>query len=465
MLRDESTRAVVSRRDVLAATLGAAALGGTQAAGAAAPRTAGRSFAPASHAPFVNFERAYALMEANGVDAIVCRVPTNTYYLTSFRPFWWLESYRGLPIALMTRRPQDPISMVASAQSYYYMYADARPEYEYRPYLYTAPDPGAAPMPGSDPAAQRARPFRDVGLVPPIPREAGRAQALEAAATRVPPSVDEAAALRRALRDLGLERGCIAVDDDAVLAQVATLAPAARVLRGDNLVRRIRQVKPPHVLALSRHAAQANAEAARAAARTTARPGATLRELHAAFYREVSVRGGTPVGMVIDMVSSPLYDADLRRGDTFFIDCVSEFQLCHGDYGRTISLGEPRAGMKRATQAAQLGWTSIRERLRPGLKFSEIRAIGREALRRDGYDFDVGFTPHNVGLTHTEEPDRPDLPFHVADTVLEAGMVLSVDCPVVNTGMGGSAHLEDLVVITPDGHEPINELAEPVIVV
>lgn len=464
---------MMNRRDLLATSLVGAAVasGPAQAAGASPGGRAASALPAPMREPFVNFERAYALMEANGVDAIVCRLPTNTYYLTSFRPFWWQDNFHGYPIAIMTRRPQDHIALVTAAQAYYYMVADGHPTYPYAYYLFTAPDPGSrregATQPGAltAPNAIGAHGFRNLGLEPLTPVEAGRARALETALAKIPPSADEAWALRKAFRDLGLEKARVAVDDDQLVGEISQLAPEARVVRGDNLMFRIRQVKTPQVIALQKLAAQANAEAARAAVLTTARPGATYHDLRGAFVREVGQRGGNPVGMVINMVSSPLFDAEFKRGDVFFIDNVSEYQMCHGDFGRTICLGEPRRSMKRATEAAQLGWTSIRERLRPGLRFSEIRAIGREALRRDGYDFDIGFTPHNVGLTHTEEPNRPDLPFHLADTVLEPGMVLSVDCPVIDTGMGGTAHLEDLVVITADGHQAINDLAHPVIVV
>lgn len=44
-------------------------------------------------------------------------------------------------------------------------------------------------------------------------------------------------------------------------------------------------------------------------------------------------------------------------------------------------------------------------------------------------------------------------------------MVLSVDCPVLNTGIGGSAHMEDLSLITADGAEPIHTITDPVVIV
>ena len=122
--------------------------------------------------------------------------------------------------------------------------------------------------------------------------------------------------------------------------------------------------------------------------------------------------------------------------------------------------------MQRAADAMVLGWEAVREKLRPGLRYSEIKTIGDAAVKRAGYDFSIAFTPHSVGLMHTDEPGRDGTPFFVKDDlVLEENMILSVDCPVRNVGFGGSAHLEDLTLITKDGSEPINDIGDQVITV
>ena len=48
---------------------------------------------------------------------------------------------------------------------------------------------------------------------------------------------------------------------------------------------------------------------------------------------------------------------------------------------------------------------------------------------------------------------------------LVEGMIISVDLPMTETGFGGSAHLEDLVLITKDGAELINDGSDRVIIV
>lgn len=458
----------MNRRDVLAGAMVGGVTATASVAAAAEPTTFKLPPAEALkplHQPFVNFERAYALMEANQVDAIIVRAPTNVYYLTGSRPLFGFETFDVGPVAVMTRRKDDRIAIVLPAFGYYYQFADSRPDYDYAYYLFSGADPSGAKSPTGEPLAAPPSTMRDLGLAPRMPFEAYRAAQLDKALAARAPSATAEWALRKAIRDLGLTKARVAVDDLLLAQRLSVLEPGMTTVAGDNLVRQMRQVKTPATVALSGAAAIANQEAALAAVRATAKPGATFRQLRAAFYSEVALRGGTPVTFLVNGVSSPLYDAEMKHGDTFLIDAVSEFQLYHGDYGRTISIGEPRREMKRATEAAQLGWRAVRDRLKPGLRFSEIRAIGREALRKDGYDFDVRFGPHNVGLNHGEDPYHPDQPFYVADTVLEPGMVLSVDCPVLNVGMGGSAHLEDLVEITADGHRPLNDVAQPVIMV
>ncbi len=414
-----------------------------------------------TNAPFLNFERAYALMEANQVDALVVGTRPNVFYMTGYRQAWLMDNDENLPIAILTRRQGDGIALVMTAWKYYYSFVDGRPAYPFNAYLYSEPD-GSTGEDG-EPGAVIPQHYRNLGFHEEHAIEAHRGQALRQAIAEKAPTADATWALRKAIRDLGLAHARIAVDDPALAARIAAIAPEARIERGDNLIRRIRQVKSPLAIAAGKVAAQANSEAARAAVQSTARAGATYRELRAAFFSEVSLRGGAPLGFLINQTSSNFFDAEFKDGDSFMIDAVSEFGHCYGDFGRTICIGEPVRGVKRAAEASELAWRAVRDRLKPGLRYSEVRAIGLEALRRDGYDVDVKITAHAVGLAHTEDPYRPDLPFFVADSLIEPGMVLSIDFPVTNTGYGGSAHLEDLVVITPDGHEALNDTAHPVI--
>ena len=149
------------------------------------------------------------------------------------------------------------------------------------------------------------------------------------------------------------------------------------------------------------------------------------------------------------------YDERLEEVRGFLIDCVSHRGFYEGDYARTVVLGEPPAELQRVVTALGTAWTAIRESLKPGLRFSQIRHIGQETLRQHGYDYSVAFKPHIVGLSHEDQPlfavDGGPL-----DLELLEGMVLSVDLPLLDVGVGCSAHLEDLSLITANGSEPLN---------
>jgi Xaa-Pro aminopeptidase len=65
--------------------------------------------------------------------------------------------------------------------------------------------------------------------------------------------------------------------------------------------------------------------------------------------------------------------------------------------------------------------------------------------------------PHPVGLHHADEPSaRKFAPLAKDNLTLEKNMVLSVDMPVLGSGLGGTAHLKDLVLMGNDGPELLN---------
>jgi Xaa-Pro aminopeptidase len=287
-----------------------------------------------------------------------------------------------------------------------------------------------------------------------------------------PPQADAARALAGALRDLGLADGVIGTDDAVIAALLAPHLPGLGHRPAENTLRRIRLVKTPAEMRLMRLAAQQNVDAAMAAARA-AREAGSARALRTRFWTEAARRGNTGVFMVVNGEPSEVPDEPLRDGMAFLIDCVSHCRHYHGDLGRTVFIGEPRAPMRRACEGIATAWREIQQRLKPGLRFADIPAIGREAIRKQGLDLVVGFNPHSVGLFHTDHPQPSRALRGSVDglvqpeeaLVVEEGMVLSIDCPVLEAGIGGTAHLEDLVRITATGAEPIHSVPEGVIVV
>ncbi len=456
----------MNRRDAIKAAALASVPAATTAHAAAA---AGKVAVPASStalpagpspaeilrkAPPIDLERAYAVMERSGLDGMVVSNPVNVYHLTGYWPVSSRMGFSTAAYALLSRDRRQPIAVVVANFAHYYLLADNAYEYPFEYFLFTGPTDrnqlAAAKVSrfSIEPTAAAPSVFPDAGREPMSAAERAREAASKSASARHAPSADAEFAVVKAAKAMGLDRGAVGVDSAELRALFGAANLPARILSADDTLKRIRLVKSSRELQLMRIASTANMQASMVAVQA-ARAGATYRELRATFFAEAARRGNRGVFMVIGGVSAEGVDRTLRDGDAFLIDGVSEGAGYHGDFGRTVFVGEPSKSMKQATDALALGWGTIRDALRPGVKFSEITALGRETLRKAGKDFIVSFGPHSVGLFHTDAAG-------LGDVVLEPGMVLSVDCPVLQAGIGGSAHLEDLTLITANGSEPIH---------
>ena len=148
------------------------------------------------------------------------------------------------------------------------------------------------------------------------------------------------------------------------------------------------------------------------------------------------------------------------------VDCVSSFQGYHGDFGRTICAGEPTKEMQSIIDALSHVWDRMMPSLKAGTKYSELYALSAKLFAETKVDAGFAINPHSVGLNHTDEPSKSDFGFWEKDDIeLVENMVLSVDMPVLDNGLGGSAHLEDLVLIGKDGPELLNTSDDRLIIV
>jgi len=411
--------------------------------------------------PRMNFVQADKVMAQLGLDALVVGGGVNLYQATGLDLTSPRMGHGPVVFAVITRNDKQRLSLVAPAFLYYYTIALDHRDQTYPAYVYTAPMPGQKIA--GEPGAQKLEIFADRGAAKLDFIESSRNEIVTRTVGQHEIKASAMLALRAALKDAGITKGRIAVDLPLVHKEIAEALPDATVVDADDALRRIRPIKSAMEIELMRQAAYNNAEAAKEAARTV-RAGADVRELRASYFAAVALRGMRGVFMVVDRVSTPTYEAKFRDGQCFSIDCVSEYMGYHGDYARAVYVGEPTKEMKKVTDATGKAWEMIRETIKPGVKYSEIQATGRAALKKLGVNYNISFTPHSVGLYHADHVGSSGLP-SPGDMVLEPGMVLSVDCPLLESGAGGSSHLEDLTLITKDGSEPLNDIGDKVILV
>ncbi len=442
----------------LAATGAAGYVSSARAAAAPSRLRMGVSVPPPVLGPRMNFEQADKVMAELGLDAIVVGGGKNVYHATGLDLTATKMGHTPGVYALITRNPDQRLSLIAPTFLYYYTIAMDHRHSDFPAYLYAGP---GEEVEDAELSLDELPLYPDLEHEPLDRIESTRLSIVERAVRSEAARPNLKHALANALKETGVASGRIAADMPPVTRNVTEAAEKATVVSADDALRRIRPVKSDVEIQLMRYAAQANAEAALQAA-STVRAGANVRELRATFFAAAAARGMRGVFMVIDRVSSPTYAAKLRDGQCFSIDCVSEYMGYHGDFARAIYIGEPSRRMQKVSELTAKSWDHVRENLKPGLKFSDVRRMGREALRKMGADFSISFNPHSVGLYHTDHVGAMGSPPR-EDIVIEPRMILSVDCPMGATGMGGSSHLEDLMLIAEDGAEPINSIGTNVV--
>lgn len=410
--------------------------------------------------PLADRGRLTHFMRAAGLDALVVMHPANVFYTTNHWPQLDRMGFEGAGIAIVPVDSRAPISLVMHAFLYYYTHTPESEFTDRQVFTYTEPQGSASA--GEEPKAAPARTMRVVDEARVTPLDRHRVNLFSRS---IGPSADASWALIKALRSSKLDQARVGIDDPALAEALARRGFAGTTAPGENVLRRARLSKSIGELRLMRIASAANVGAAVAAARRTRELG-TARNLRAQFYAEAAKRGNSGHFMVIAGSSSEAFDQPLVDGSSVSIDCVSTCRFYHGDFARSIFVGEPPAGVRRAVDAIQVAWQEIREQLRPGMRFADVPRIGREALKKQGADLSVSFTPHSVGLFHTDHPQPSLVAPRVADELrLEANMVLSVDCPLFMAGMGGTLHYEDLMLIRDGPAEPIHDIPAPIITV
>jgi len=467
----------ISRRDSLVGILtggAAAGLMGCDAAQTQDKETQSRANLPpiplSPTSLLLNQARAADIMAQEKVDLIICANPINIYYLTNQRPMTYRLGMNDFSYATLSSKPMDPPSFITG---------------RYDLYMGGALDTSISELLNFRMASFPADTGRFAELTDPndiinAPAFEGfypRLHDAHALPTHVQQRRDKdaplltehyasvEAALIKQIFETDMPHKTVAIDDVKIRQTLEKTGLNLRIVDGERLVKKIRLQKTAAELELVRYATNANAAAVRAAAKTV-RNGASLQEVRGEFIRVCGNHMNRPVYMAIDFVIPELIRGEIKNGRSFMVDCVSEFQGYHGDFGRTVCAGEPTKEMGAIIAALSHVWDRILPSLKAGTKYSELYALSAKLFSETNVDASFAINPHSVGLNHTDEPSKNDFGFWEKDDIeLIENMVLSVDMPVLDNGLGGSAHLEDLVLIGKDGPELLNTSHDRLIVV
>lgn len=198
-------------------------------------------------------------------------------------------------------------------------------------------------------------------------------------------------------------------------------------------------------------------------------PGRTEAEVAADIEAAILAEGHSEAAFII--VGSGPHGADphhehsdreLRAGDVVVVDIGGPYDPGYNsDSTRTYSLGEPSAEVAQHYSVLQRAQQVAVDAVRPGVTAEQVDAAARDVLAEAGLaEYFVHRTGHGIGLSVHEEP------YIVAgnDLPLRPGMAFSVEPGIYFPGQWG-ARIEDIVIVTEDGAEPVNTRPHDLIVV
>jgi Xaa-Pro aminopeptidase len=265
----------------------------------------------------------------------------------------------------------------------------------------------------------------------------------------------------KALRRIGGAATARTVATDSLSGSSANLLPkafpAAELVDGEPMLRRIRQVKTPDEVEAIRSSVRI-AELALDEATSALTPGITERQLTGIFMQAMASAGvTTPSTQDVAWITSRRHpwrrasrDVPVTAGDLVAFDAGVIVSGYVGELGRTLSVGNEAINSELSER-----WSELSGRLlaacRPDAPLSELLAAydgaGLEAppmpvARGLGLGFDLPLVTHA-------------LPGEAADHRIEIGMVMVLVAYVWKEGVG-ALYAEEPVVVTAAGPEALS---------
>ena len=198
-------------------------------------------------------------------------------------------------------------------------------------------------------------------------------------------------------------------------------------------------------------------------------PGRTEADVAADIAEAIVAEGHSEVAFII-VGSGPhgadphheCSDRELRSGDMVVVDIGGPYEPGYNsDSTRTYSIGEPGPDIARRYAVLQRAQRAAVDAVRPGVTAEQIDAAARDVLAAEGMaEAFVHRTGHGIGLSVHEEP------YIVAGNRLELqeGMAFSVEPGIYFPGEWG-ARIEDIVIVTADGAQSVNNRPHELVVV
>ena len=272
---------------------------------------------------------------------------------------------------------------------------------------------------------------------------------------------DHASAIKAAAEQTGI--GILWFDESSLtMDRVKALRRLKLLLRGTkDPVADLRQRKDATEVFRIRKAI-ARAEKAFKQLRPRVRPGTTERELGLMLEILIREQGARKTAFDIIVASgrngamphASVSDRRLRSGDLVTFDFGAEADGYYSDITRTVCVGRPNARQRELHDLVLGAQQAAIHTVGPGIACAAVDRAARSMIENDGHGKRFGHaTGHGIGLMVHEAPTIASL----SKGCLTEGMVLTVEPGVYIPGWGG-IRIEDMVLVTRDGHQVLTSL-------
>ncbi|AFK18714.1 aminopeptidase P family protein [Haloferax mediterranei ATCC 33500] len=305
-----------------------------------------------------------------------------------------------------------------------------------------------------------------VFLVPDLYETQVRAESWVADVRTWSDDEDPLVALESIVFDLELDDGRILVDDTMwarFTQDLRAILPTAEFDLASDVIAPLRVQKDDEELdALRRAGAVADCVVDRIRDMGEDAIGMTETELASEIEQLLAEEGGEgiPFGPLVGsgpngaMPHHSHGDRVIESGDPVILDFGTRVDHYPSDQTRTVVFdGEPPEGFEEVHEIVQAARTAAVDVVEPGVTAGDVDHAAREVIEDAGYgDRFIHRTGHGVGLDVHEEPYIVS----GSDRELEVGNVFSIE-PGIYLPDEFGVRIEDLVVVTDDGAELLND--------
>lgn len=220
---------------------------------------------------------------------------------------------------------------------------------------------------------------------------------------------------------------------------------------------RLREVKEPGEILAMREAGRVAVLGVAHLCRHHVKPGVRESELAAEFERYIRRHGASKASFDIIVAAGPnsafphyiTGGRIVHNNDVVLFDVGCVVQGYCSDLTRTVFLGTIPTQLRRIHQIVQRAQSAGISAVRRGVRASEVDRVARKVISQAGYGprF-IHSTGHGVGIEIHESPFVSP----AGQTVLQPGMVITVEPGIYLPGVGG-VRIEDTLVVTETGSE------------